>query len=368
MEEYVAVVTLTNDDGFRPTPPSQHRISHHNDHMIFLNSTNQGHLTSSQSMPVFPTSGNTGTTIASDSISLGPLDGCTAHVNTFLIGDTPILHKMDSSHTIVCPGFLPHESNMHSTIVPLLQHPSALLTTPNHGITPDVYVSHIFQYCLGYTPMHRSSLELLHNSHPLPSSSGNSNPSHATNLTSSFFSSVSESQMLQYCTDIVGATRNGNLPLIRSLFSSGQCLNCCNSFGESLLHMACRRGYTDVVRFFIEEAHVSPRRTDDGGRTPLHDALWHRDPQFDIVHTLILHEPALLLCKDKRGFAPFTYSRAEHASLWIQFLWDRRDDIKVALERTEIEKTCVVNGHEHYGLKPIRYKDIIGTYFHQNGV
>jgi hypothetical protein len=234
-----------------------------------------------------------------------------------------------------------HElDNSSSTLL----HPSIL----GQNVSPDTYVSYLFQHCLGYTPSHRSSLELLHTT-PCDSQSRG-------DLTR-FFSSVSEHQMSHYCNDVVEATRNGDLTTLRSLFVSGQCLSCSNSYGESLLHMACRRGYTDIVRFFVEEAKVSPRRTDDGGRTPLHDALWNQVPQFDIVQILVVHEPALLLCKDKRGFAPFSYSRKEHASQWIQFLWDQRDLLKAVLERLEGESPS------HSPTHSIRYKDIIHSFF-----
>jgi len=370
MNEYATVLSYTDDDGFRPTPSHLHH--HEHDHLH----TTTGRMITCKSMPVFPFPEDIlSTTSVSDTMCSTPLhatDACNANANHPLVRvDTGNLHKrLLESQTgdtdgIHIEDITSHEDMIISTATSLI-HPSTL---SNHEITPDTYVSHIFHYCLGYTPVHRSSLELLHSNYPSTSSVETIHSAHTStgHCTSCFFSCVSESQTSHYCTELVEATRNGNLPLIRSLFASGKSLSSCNPFGESLLHMACRRGYTELVRFFIEEANVSPRRTDDGGRTPLHDALWHRDPQFDIVHILILQEPALLLCKDKRGFAPFSYSRAEHASLWIQFLWDRRDDLKTVLERIEIEHNCsdtqAVNENDNCESKSFRYKDIIHRFF-----
>merc|ERR1712183_78962 len=53
---------------------------------------------------------------------------------------------------------------------------------------------------------------------------------------------------------------------------------CANRFGESLLHLACRRGRTDMVRFLVVEMGSPPRDVletmDDCHKTPLHDACW----------------------------------------------------------------------------------------------
>merc|ERR1739844_436499 len=95
--------------------------------------------------------------------------------------------------------------------------------------------------------------------------------------------------------------------------------------GESLLHTSCRRGFTDIVRFFINEAGVSPRVRDDMGRTPMHDACWSSSaPNHEIMRILITSAPELLLSKDKRGHSPFDYARREYWPQWVQFLNEHR--------------------------------------------
>ena len=90
--------------------------------------------------------------------------------------------------------------------------------------------------------------------------------------------------------------------------------------------MACRRGFTDVVRFLIKEAGVSPRVRDDMGRTPMHDACWTCESRPRPNAKLLMEEcPELLVLKDRRGSAPFEYTRVEHAGAWSAFLQEKRE-------------------------------------------
>merc|ERR1711957_744069 len=106
------------------------------------------------------------------------------------------------------------------------------------------------------------------------------------------------------------------------LHKSGKTLSCCNPFGESMLHMVCRRGYSEMLSFLLEEVEVSVRIIDDSGRNPLRDALWNSNCNFDVVSMLIYRDPSLLLFSDKRGHSPFTYARKEHWRQWkyLEFL------------------------------------------------
>jgi len=139
-----------------------------------------------------------------------------------------------------------------------------------------------------------------------------------------YFLTMTEDNISAYGTDVISAVRNRDLPLLRKMHSEGRVLQCCNRFGESVLHMACRRGSIDVVRFLVEEAGVSFRVCDDYGRSPLHDACWTREPELELVKMLVLACPDLLLLKDKRGFTPLTYVRKDHWGQWCEFLEENR--------------------------------------------
>lgn len=131
-------------------------------------------------------------------------------------------------------------------------------------------------------------------------------------------------QIAAYSSKALIAVRTNNIPALREMMhSEGQTLRCCNRFGESLLHVACRRSNSDVVNFLLNEANVSPRIKDDYGRTPLHDACWRGSPEYDIVESILSVEPRLAFVKDVRGHKPFQYARREHWAAWRHFL-DRK--------------------------------------------
>ena len=62
--------------------------------------------------------------------------------------------------------------------------------------------------------------------------------------------------------------------------------NASNKFGESLVHVACRRGNVDVLRFLLENGG-SLTDCDDLGRFPLHEVCWAVRPRFDIVRLFL---------------------------------------------------------------------------------
>jgi len=136
-----------------------------------------------------------------------------------------------------------------------------------------------------------------------------------------FFVQSSES----YCQEAVDAIRSGDLDLLRKLFSGGTNLQCANRFGESLIHMACRRSHRDVVSFLVNEAGVSLRVRDDYGRTPFHDACWRPELDLELIDMLLEKEPKLILLSDKRGHSPLDYTRRSHWAELIPFLLERSE-------------------------------------------
>jgi len=152
-----------------------------------------------------------------------------------------------------------------------------------------------------------------------------------------FFVHHTQEQINAYDMEVIRAVRSQDIDQLRSMHKAGRTLQCANRFGESLIHMACRRGFTDVVRFLVDEANVSIKVRDDYGRTPLHDACWTCEPNEELVEFLMLQCPELLLMSDKRGNAPFEYVRTEHWARWVTFLSERRG--KICLSHTS---TCMV--------------------------
>lgn len=154
-------------------------------------------------------------------------------------------------------------------------------------------------------------------------------PTPVLSIGTEFFLSPTEEDLASYTTESIMAIRDGDIEGIRELHEKGLSLQACNRFGESLLHTACRRGFTEIVKFMVNEANVSIRVRDDYGRTPLHDACWNRYPRFDLIDILIKKEPSLLLLTDRRGFTPFEYARREDWPKWIQFLFNKRQYLSI---------------------------------------
>jgi hypothetical protein len=132
-----------------------------------------------------------------------------------------------------------------------------------------------------------------------------------------------------YDKDAIAAVRLQDIEKLRAWKREGRILQAANAFGESLLHMACRRNFLDVVSFLVDEAGHSLWIRDDTGRTPLHDACWTTSPAPDLVTFIIDRSPDLLLVADKRGHIPMDYTRKEHWAFWIDFF--ARKDFAVLL-------------------------------------
>lgn len=150
----------------------------------------------------------------------------------------------------------------------------------------------------------------------------------ATNKTyhGSFFSKPDEKDVSSYDLELVNAIRAADIDTLRTLHEEGKSMNACNRFGESLLHMCCRRGDAKLVKFLVEEMRVRTNVKDDYGRTPLHDACWTPSPNFEILAILLKNSHKdLLLTADVRGHTPLDYARKEHWTAWIQFFNANRD-------------------------------------------
>ena len=141
--------------------------------------------------------------------------------------------------------------------------------------------------------------------------------------TQDYFIENTEENIASYSQDVITAIRDQNLDALQTFHSQGRTLQSCNRFGESLIHMACRRGFNDVVYFLVKEAGVSIKVRDDYGRTPMHDACWAASPNFDLMEMLLDEEPSMILLCDKRGHTPLHYVRTEHWDMWVQFLIKR---------------------------------------------
>ena len=132
-----------------------------------------------------------------------------------------------------------------------------------------------------------------------------------------------------YDLSVVQAIRNDDIERLRIMLREGKSFNACNRFGESLIHMVCRRGNIPMATFLIMEACVDVDVRDDFGRSPIHDACWTSKPNVAIMDLLVNSvSPEMLLAEDVRGHTPFDYARKEHYEEWCQYLKSKEADLQ----------------------------------------
>ena len=101
-------------------------------------------------------------------------------------------------------------------------------------------------------------------------------------------------------------------------------MSACNSFSESIIHMACRRANLSIVQFLLchdTDLHM----IDDYGRNILHDTCWRADCDFTLVHSLLSSCQKLFWLADIRGSLPLDYIRQEYWNKWCAFFYLQRN-------------------------------------------
>lgn len=136
----------------------------------------------------------------------------------------------------------------------------------------------------------------------------------------SFFEPVTESKTNAYSLELVKAVRCDDVATVRRLHSEGHSMEACNKFGDSIVHLACRRNSEQVLSFLLQECKVSAKLVCDYGRTPLHDACWTTSPNYTVISMLLDASPDLLYVKDARGSTPLEYLKKEFWQGMCNFL------------------------------------------------
>lgn len=93
-----------------------------------------------------------------------------------------------------------------------------------------------------------------------------------------------------YSFELMNSVRQNDLDSVRRFHSEGRQMQCCNKFGEGIVHAVARRGSAEMLQFLMEEAGVSVRVTCDGGRTPVSQEFYLQhcsQPLF--CHSFTMH-------------------------------------------------------------------------------
>jgi hypothetical protein len=155
-----------------------------------------------------------------------------------------------------------------------------------------------------------------------------------------FFEETKDEEVKAYGLDVLKAICDSDIEQLRGFQQQGRPLKCSNRFGESLLHLACRKGLLTVVDFLINEVGVPVNVVDDMGRNPLHDAFWTIEPNLELVDVLVKQCPDLLLVSDKRGHTPFSYARRSHWNNWVTYLKERSNLLAPTLINQQQPHQC----------------------------
>jgi hypothetical protein len=140
-----------------------------------------------------------------------------------------------------------------------------------------------------------------------------------------FFLKMTSKNVQAYDMPKATAIRQCDIAALRAMHQKGEILQCCNRFGESIVHTACRRGSAVCIQFLTQEAGVSLRVRDDYGRTALHDACWTNIPNFELIEMILKSCPDLLFIADKRGVYPLQYTRKDYHEDWCKFLEENQE-------------------------------------------
>ena len=138
-------------------------------------------------------------------------------------------------------------------------------------------------------------------------------------------------------TDLLAAVRRRDLDTLRKIgvefTAAGKTMNACNRFGESILHLACRKCSTEVVQFLIDDTssggmNCSLLVRDDYGRTVLHDACWTISPPWILLKLILKESPILWRVSDVRGHLALQYVPKSVWSKWITFIQENQLSLK----------------------------------------
>jgi hypothetical protein len=143
-------------------------------------------------------------------------------------------------------------------------------------------------------------------------------------LQTGYNNKVTDIQLASYGRSTQKIVRSGDVSSLREALECGMSTNACNKYGESLLHMICRRGNKALLEMMVEAGAVL-QVSNDQGRTPLHDACRAIIPAFDVMNLLLRHDCSMLFMKDCQGDLPLSYVHIEDWDEWKNWLDENID-------------------------------------------
>lgn len=147
----------------------------------------------------------------------------------------------------------------------------------------------------------------------------------STLATQGFFVEMQNQNYADYTDEIAFAARRGDVVVLKAHVASGKTAQCCNRHKESIIHTICRKGHKNMLEYVMDVAGASIRICCDQFRTPLHDAAWTHEPNFEMIKIIIDACPDLLYVEDCRGHTPLAYVASPQYNQWCKFLEENVD-------------------------------------------
>ena len=139
------------------------------------------------------------------------------------------------------------------------------------------------------------------------------------------------------------AFRDGNLLLSNDLLADiakddSKIENITGLNRDSLLHLACRHGWLDVVNHLIEEYGFDPNKSDIEKQTPLHYAC--RYGHLDVVQYLIIHQQCDATATTLRNWTPLHYACRYGCMSIVEYLASLSAVIQSVDQSSVLHLTC----------------------------
>ena len=153
---------------------------------------------------------------------------------------------------------------------------------------------------------------------------------HYKTLNTAYYNKPTPLQQASYSRHIIDLIKAQDVNKFQQIMMCGISPNPCNTFGESSLHMVCRRGDAVLLQVLLsEEVGTDLHVADDYGRTPLHDACWASKFAKEVVQLILMQNVNenrnMFYMEDARGSLPLSYAQKAQYPQWKQFLEEHKD-------------------------------------------
>ena len=142
---------------------------------------------------------------------------------------------------------------------------------------------------------------------------------------SGYYTDPTPLQLASFGTYMVTAVNNSDTETISKLLDCGLSPNPCNSFGDAIVSLVCKRANASVFQVFLDHG-CDLQVCDSFGRTPLHHLAWAGEFSGVMASAILERDRIQVLMEDKQGKCPMECVRRDQWNAWIEF-WKENADL-----------------------------------------